>query len=332
MTYSVSGKIQASDFNWFVDDGVSSSNPENFNKIWSTGAGTYGFGQQTIPTVAYAQKVTAANSPAGGGITQGSADYGGWAALADGITKMASHTGAPITVTPVPIVKNKAAYLTQIATNLTSIHANRLNAASQGGTVATVATSGSTWTDKVTLTFNVDFGTADKARWFFNAGGQLKISADHPIASNINTLVTLLAQSIGDIWISGVNGGTISLSGSTWHGVEKLGGTDPGLVTVFNQDYGFPAWTSTPTTIIRQTTAGYFYDGYGTNSFIEVQVSTNGAGNLTISVTIDEVPLSGTGGATVNAGTTAILVIRPPSSTHLVANWGTPTVTTSVTY
>ena len=330
MSYSTSGKIQASDFNWFVD--ANGGNPENFNKLWATGTGTYGYGQTAIPTVTFGQKFTAANTSGGSGVTQTAADYGGWAALADGITKLAAHTGASVTATPVPVPKNKAQYLSQIATNLTALHNARLNATDQGGTFGYTVGTATSWKNKVDFNFTVDFGSHDKARWFFNSGGQIKVNSDHPTGPNINILVRALAQSIGEIWISGTSSQTLGTT--TWAGITKVGGTDPSLVLVDNSTYGFSSWTSTPTTLFKQTTAGGtngYYHGYGTNSFIEVIGWTDGAGKVYVTVRLDEIPLRGTpqvsGPGITITGTTATILLKNPSTTYLTNNWGNPTPT-----
>jgi hypothetical protein len=136
---------------------------------------------------------------------------------------------------------------------------------------------------------------------------------------------------MGEIWISSPASGTVNISGADWRGVERFNGTDDAGTTI-NNNAGFYALNSTPIEIVNQkVVASYAYDGYETNTFSSVQVSYDGAGNVTVDVIFDEVPTSGTGTARVSAGTMANITIRPPTSTILPArSWvATPTVTST---
>jgi hypothetical protein len=327
--YNTNQKIQASDLNYFLN-----TRAVSFNQLWSTGAGNYGFGQTTIPAVAQGQKITLGNSQVASGVgatDTTSPNYGGWPALIDGMRILAEHTGATVTTVPTPAYKNKVAFFNAIDTNLNLIDAARNNATDQGGTSYFQATCPVRWQDKVQFRFVIALGTHDQARYFFNAGGQIKVASAHPLSKNINRLIYTLAVAMGEVWISGPAGGTVNISGADWRGVERFNGTDD-AGTVINNNAGFHSLNSTPTEIVNQkVVASYAYDGYETNTFSAIQVSYDGAGNVTVDVIFDEVPTSGTGTARVSAGTMANITIRPPTSNILPARtWvATPTVTST---
>ena len=327
MTYNLNQRIEASDLNYFLNTRLVS-----FNQLWSTGAGSYGLGQVAIPAVATSQKITLGATQVTGGINstvQTDPNYGGWSALVDGMRIMAQHTGAPITGIGVPAHKNKVTYLSVIDANMNIIDAARNNAVEQGGTQYYQATCPVKWSDKVQFKYTLAFGTHDAARYFFNAGGQIKVATAHPLSKNINRLIYTLASALGEIWISSPSSGTVNLSGTDWRGVERFNGTDdPG--TTIDNNAGFHAWNSTPYTIVSQkVVVSYAYDGYDVNTALYVQTSYDGAGTVTIDVIFDEVPLSGTGTAKVSAGTTSNITIRPPKNTYITQTWTLPTVTST---
>lgn len=309
MTYLQNRLIEDTDFNSFSN---------TLNGFWSTGTGNSGYGQPQVPTVANDQVVIAT---------------GYWRTLTDNITSMANHTGSLIaSMTPQPTTNGKITYLQNISTNLVTINNNRLNAASQGSTTTSTVTSSSTWNDKMIMTFSVEFETSSAARYFFNAGGQLGLSFSHPATGGINTLVSDLCSEAGTIWLSSPTSGTVSLAGTNYSGVTKVGGVVSARSTV-NTNFGYYALTSTDVQILNQTSD--FSPVYYQNSFLRIYARAIDTGflgsrrKIIFTCLFEEVP----DGDLVTAGTIGTLTVRPPSLTHLpVQSWGTPTVTTDVTY
>jgi hypothetical protein len=314
MTYSVSGKIQASDINGFVQN-----NTNNINRIWGdTGTGDYGYGQSNIPTIAISSKIK----------------YGTWLALINNITSAATHQGTAITGNPmtssdgrIPVAGFSVKLLNNITTNLSAVTDNRLNAYTQGDTTASrTNTYGSTWHDTLSLSFAVRFDSHNAARYFFNCGGQLGISASHPTTTGntINRLVNEICNNMGRIWLSSPSGSAVAtLSGASYTGVYKAGGAVGGD-SITNTGYGFHSWTTTATTVHTQV-GTYGYRGHGpTNYFYantaqaKVQVSYD---QVTHTATI-AVLFSGLTNITVSSGTSISLVVRPPNPS-LAASWGT---------
>jgi hypothetical protein len=319
MTYQSGpqGKIQASDINGFLQN-----NPYNINSIWGTGTGDRGYGQSNIPTVSVSNKIR----------------YSTWLSLINNITSAAAHQGTSITqpmarqeAVPAPSVKS--ILLSSITDNLQSITANRLNAARQGNDQGPSVKTADAWINGTTLTFTVRFADHDRARYFFNSGGQIGVYTDHLTSAatsgnNINRLIKDVCSGMGTIWLSSpTSTNTVKLGPSgVFTGVYKAGGyTGGGSTTVTG--YGFHSpWSSTATTIHTQQ-GTYNYRGHGPNTYgtyfyassavARVKLSYNGSGTITVAI-----EFTGLTNITISRGLTAYLTVRPPSS-NLAASWGT---------
>lgn len=328
MTYSIGGKIQAADFNEAINGGAVIPVPVGVNHLWNDGTvgGTapgrqYGYGQTpALSTVAAGAKITAGP---GGTPTE-------WQKMFSTMNTIATHQGTTLTwaarhSTFPPTTGTKIAWETNLASSIASLSTNRFNAALQGGTATSVATSADTWNDKLTVTFTAAFANDLAARSFFNAGGQLGITSSHPAGTGttINTLISDLCSDSGTVWLSAPTTGTISLAGTTYSGVTKTGGSNPAGATV-NTNYGFYALTSTSTEIFKQFSDTVF-GTYGTGTFMNISASYNGTGTITFVVVYDEVPSA----IFVSTGTTSTLTVRSPSTSQLTNTWGTPTLTNS---
>lgn len=317
MTYSVGGLIQDTDYNGFVNTTPNA----NINGVWSTGSGSSGWGQSAVATVSAGGTVTA---------TQ-------WATLVNTISSMASQTGTTITSRSAPVAGSLISILNAVNTDLTNITTNRANAVAVGsqftgwtGTNSkTTATSGATWT--ITFTNNVVFASADAARYFFNAGGLIKIDV-----SKSSTGATGdpewndLAQNLcGDIWLSGL-GTAKTIAGTSYTGVTRIGGT--GTPAVLNTALGWFNLTSSDQVIYRQNadTAPYV------NNFIQHAARIVAGTQLVITTTwvaTDGDPISGgtaASGATPGTAPSTIVTYFPPSTTFLTNTWGTPAVSATV--
>ena len=161
MTYTSGGLIEATDYNGFVSTTVNA----NVNDVWSTGSSDKGWGQTALSTVSATNLVTA---------TQ-------WASLVNTIATMGSQTGTSITSRVAPTTGQTINILSAVNTDLTNINTNRNNAALSGtqytawtGTNSkTGTTSGATWS--IVFVNTVTFPSAAQARYFFNAGGRIKL-------------------------------------------------------------------------------------------------------------------------------------------------------------
>jgi hypothetical protein len=324
MTYQVQKSAQASDFNSIIN-----TNTPSVNGLWATGSGDSGYGQDAIYGVVTGKKITALQTTDSSGNK-----YGGWTDIAKAIATMAAHQGTSITTIPLSQAKEKidvkrsGSVVDSIATDLALLNTNRLNAVQQASSTAYKQTSSSTWSDYIKFKYTVDFGSDDRARWFFNAGGQLKISLDHPLSKGMNQLLNYLGNAMGEIWISSPDSTQQAvIVGTTWNGVTKVSGSQDAYMTL-NTGYGFNYLRTVPNTdveLIHQkydnSAGGYSYRGFADNSYAGVVANyDNTTGKLYVTALFDEIP--GTGTSPVTSGTVAILVVRPPSGTNLSnTNW-----------
>lgn len=310
MAYATSGLIQASDFNGFANN-----NTPNVNAIWSTGSGNSGYGQTALSTVSQGSIIAAQST----------------FNLLQNVIKSATHQGtiiAPFTngsPTPGTLIIDEP----NLAGNINLINTNRLNAAVQGSTSATTATSVTTWSNTLTITFTVTFASHNNARYFFNAGGQLGFTFAHPTGTGANATVSTLCSDTGSVWLSSPTAGAATLTGIPYNGVTKIGGANPSGATI-NTNNGFYALTGSLVQLFRQdATSGYYY--YYGSTYLKISASYNGSGVLTIQCMFEE---GGGGyyyyGGTVGAGTQATLTLRPPSTTVLTNTWGTPGISSTI--
>lgn len=314
MSYIQGNLIEATDYNDFVGP-ANETLPNKLNSIWATGAASWGYGQSAVAQVAVAGTVAASN----------------WATLVNTQANIAAHQGTSITPVTAPSAGQTVAVVAAIPTNLTSINNSRLNAAAQGPTFANVATYLNSWTSALTFTHTVSFANGDAARYFFNAGGQLSLTTSHPTGADINGLLNQLCLDIGTIAISSVNGGTVSIVGTSYTGITKIGGGG-NAPSVFLPNYGYYNFTASPAEVFKQTAASGPASYLG--SFISISINSNGTQGsnsdrgsiITITTTWDEVP----NGLVANPGSTTTVTVRPPSTTYLANTWGSIGLTGTV--
>ena len=309
MTYAQYGTIAASDYNTLVGgDPITSSG--TLNAVWATGGTNTGYGQTAEANVAVGDSVTATK----------------WANLVNKTANSASHQGTSISSVTAPAAGGTVTYLSAIPTNLTSIYTSRLNAASQGSTTANTATYGSTWQAALTFTHTITFANANAARYFFNAGGQLKVTCTHAnTATSINQLYNGLASNIGTVVLSSPTSGSINVNSVSFNGVTKVGGG--GNSPTISTNTGYYALTTSNANVFTQL-ASTGPSGY-LSSFIRVIAVSNGSPGATVTIyTVwDEVP----DGLTVGTGSATTVTAQAPETTYLANSWGTISVTGSVT-
>jgi len=313
MSYAQFASIDASDFNTLVG-GNPTTTVNTLNAVWATGGSAAGYGQTAIANVAVGQTVVATS----------------WASLVNTTANSATHQGSSITSVSAPVAGGTITFLSAIPTNLTTIYNNRLNAATQGTTTANTATRGTTWSNQLTFTHTATFANGDAARYFFNSGGQLKLTFAQPTGTSMANAYNALAAACGTLVISAPSSGTITVAGTSYSGFTKIGGS--GSPSPYSTNTGYFALTTSNANVFLQTTgtpAGY------TTSFINVLVRSNGtqgsngdAGSvITITTIWDEVP----NGLSVTAGSATTLTAQAPETTNIGNSWGVFTLAGSVT-
>jgi len=332
MTYSTGNLIVATDYNGFV----STTSGSNINDVWGTGSGDKGWGQTALNTVSVGNTITA---------TQ-------WSGLVNTLSTMGSQTGTTLTARTAPVAGNTISVLANVATDITSCTTNRGNAAASGtisstwtgNTAVTTATGNGNdpWT--ITWQHTVTFPSANQARYFWNAGGLVRIdmsktSTGTDSDADWNTFVS----SVGTFYLSGrVNSASQTIAASVYTGFTRSGGTgtpSPNLTTTgwYNLTPGAAATTMMTLT---NTASGY------TNDTISIAAAVDASGTvLTLTTTWQDGGAFGPGlsrnisGGTDTAspfttfGSAPAVLVRyvPPSTANGLSNtWGTPTV--AVTY
>ena len=331
MTYSIGGLIEATDYNGFASTTVGA----NVNDVWGTGSGDKGWGQTALTTVAVAGTVTA---------TQ-------WASLVNTISSMGSQANVAITSRTAPVAGNTISILSSINTDLTNITAARGNAVASGttsttwtGSTAKTTATGSgnaSWT--ITWTHVITFASAAQARYFWNAGGLIRLDMSKTsTGTDKDPDWNTFTGTVGTLYFSGrVNGATQSIAGTNYTGFTRVGGSgtpSPNLTTTgwYTLTAGAGA-----TTLWQLNSSVSPYSG----DYVRVTAAVNaGSTTLTFVTTWNSVGLTSPGetnnisGGTDTAspytafGTAPAVLCRyvPPSTTYLTASWGTPAIAATV--
>lgn len=315
MSYAQFGLIQASDFNTLVG-GNPTTTANTLNATWATGGGQAGYGQTAVGNVAIGQTVAATN----------------WASLVNTTSNAAQHQGTSITSVTAPSAGGIVTYLSAIPTNLQTVYAARGNAASQGSTTANTVTTGSSWSDFAVWTHTITFANGDAARYFFNSGGQIKMTCSHPnTTAGINSAFNTLATATGTVVMSGQNSGSRTISGTAYNGITKIGGS--GSTQTLSTNSGYFGLSTGNTTVFDQNSGT---SPYTTTVDIQYIAKTNGtqgsnSDNGSVVTIYTKFDKDAGGNGVVGSGSTVTCTITPPSTTYIANTWGTITVAGSVT-
>ncbi|WP_353480107.1 hypothetical protein [Haliscomenobacter sp.] len=330
MTYSSGGLIQATDYNTFVGNTTA-----GLNRVWSTGSGDAGWGQPTIATASTGGTVTA---------TQ-------WATLVNSLSSSGTQTGTTLTSRSAPTAGTTISILANVTTDITSVTTNRGNAAASGteygvftGTTSKTTGTGSgqtAWT--ITFTHTITFPSADQARYFWNAGGIVRIKyGKSSTGTDADPDWNQLAGQCGSINLTGrVNGATQTIAAQAYTGTTRLSGTG-GTQTTLATTTGWYNLTTSPATIFQLNDA---VSPYSTN-FIRTQATATSSTVLTLVTVWSDDGTSGAGTtANISGGTgvaspataigvatapTTLVTYIPPSTASLTNTWGTPSIAASV--
>ena len=299
MTYSAGQIIVPGDYNGFIND-----NTNYFNHIFSSGSGNWGYGQTALPTVATGDTVRATE----------------WYKLVKGIADVASHQGTSITALGTVATNDLIQIINAIESDIQTIGSSRLNASSVGSTSTSSGAAGA-WSNYCTFTATVNFASADAARYFFNAGGMIRMawSRSGGTGNPRDVEWTDLLSKAGTI-VQTQGGGTQTIAGTSYTGITKIGGGGSAAVLATGSGYYGLTPGAAATTVFTQyaDTAPY------TSSYITVTAALNaGSSVLTFVTTLVDSggysPTDPTDGTLVQT-----MVVRPPETTYLTNTWGTP--------
>jgi len=329
MAYSSGSTIRDDDYNIFATGNASGTGDDttaNVNTVWGSGTGNKGYGQSsTVPIVSAGSTVTA---------TQ-------WATLLNRISSLASHQGTSITAITNPTVGDTIEAFNALNTNLNAVFTNSLDAAANGTDITSggSVTGTTSWYTQAETTTTVSFADADSARYFFNAGGMIRLSAVRSGTNNSkSTEWNDLATDVGTIAFT--SGSSATIAGTTYSGTDKIGGS--GTPASIGDNTGFYDLTpgGSAESIFKQFADSSPY----TANFIEISVSLNSASDeLTFTMTFrddatdtkednDQPSPNPQTQDQVQGTTGSTTVVRPPSTTHISNTWGTPTISGSISY
>ena len=329
MTYTVGGLIQAADYNTFAGNTTA-----GLNRVWSTGAGDAGWGQTDISTVSTSGTVTATN----------------WATLVNNLATTGTQTGTTLTSRTAPVTGNLIGILANVSTDITSVTTARGNAIASGteygtftGTTSKTTATGSgqaAWT--ITFTHTVTFPSANQARYFWNAGGIVRLKyGKSSTGTDADPDWNTLAGWCGTINLTGrVNAATQTIAAQAYTGTTRLSGSG-GTQTTLATTTGWYDLTGSPTTIFQLNNSTSPYSG----EFIRTTATATSSTVLTLVTTWVSDGSSGAGTtANISGGTataspsttitgtapTTLVTYIPPSSATLSNSWGTPAIAASV--
>ena len=330
MTYSSGGLIEATDYNTFAGNTTA-----GLNRVWSTGSGDAGWGQTNIATVTAGTSTVTATQ---------------WATIVNNLSTSGTQTNTTLTSRTAPVTGNIIGILANVSADITSVTTNRGNAIASGteygvftGTTSKTTATGSgqaAWT--ITFTHTVTFPSADQARYFWNAGGivRLKYGKSSTGTDNDPDWNTFAGQ-CGSINLTGrVNSNSQTIAAQAYTGTTRLGGTG-GTQTTLATTTGWYSLTGTPTTIFQLNNATSPYSG----EYIRTTATQTSTTVLTLVTTWVSDGSSGAGTtANISGGTattspsttitgtapTTLVTYLPPSSATLTNSWGTPAIAASV--
>jgi len=307
MAYSSGGLIEATDYNNLLNGS------NKFNTVWSTGTGDAGYGQTAVTTKTAGDIVSATE----------------WASLVNKVNIVSNHQIGSSTGDVAPVTGDVVTVLSSIEGSIDTFYTNRTNFNAQGttttdsGTTHNIVDADGTFT--FTATRTATFASADQARYFFNAGGELNLD----LTAGANTGGTGGGAQILDL-ITAV-GGIADFRANDNNGRTGTGETE----TTNDLTIGYYDLTTSNQTISRIDESGAAYTPY-TADFVTVAVKSNGVQGANGDVgTIITWTVTVTGGATSSGGfndnvdvnfTSALNVTYPETASGLSNSWGTVTI------
>ena len=313
------GLIEAWDYNRLTWGGnttsIYTSTPSNLAYVWGVGSGAVGYGQD-----ASAMTVVSA-----GGIVTASQ----WSTFIQRLNLVLAHqsgaAGRLASGSNIGVVAGATiTYFSNVATSVTTVNTNSALYNSVQGTVITGAnfddavSTAAALTAQAYGTRTVTFASANQARYFFNAGGQLNYVVSTPTAAGTGRNADFV----------GLIGG---LGGWGQRNVDATGRTGTGQTLGVNSTtFGYRnnvlnVWTTVVS--VTSTAATYTTD----TAAIQVQTTssdtTNGANGLNVQFrclyTIGDKPFDDT----ITVTHRVRVDIVPPETTYLANVWGTPVIT-----
>ena len=307
MAYTSGGLISASDYNTLV--GSNSTTAGTINYVWDVGNGAIGYGQGAVATATSGTTVAA---------TQ-------WSTMLNALNRCLGHqSGAGAQLGPLNFTAGQTitAFANVITAN-TTINTNYASYTAQGTT-----TTGTNFTTAINTTtggtFVVDrlvtFSSAQAARYFFNAGGQLnfKCSVTGGTGSAANNSFTNIVNALGGFGLRNTTN-----TGRTGTGLTLNANNTALGYRSLSVDPSVPSFVQVTDTATAYTTnTGYFAASTVTAD------TTNGANGAQLRLRLYIVIADHTWDDTITCTLNTSVDTVYPETTYLnTSSWGTPTIT-----
>jgi len=310
MTYTAGQLVQAADYNGFAGGNAANVSGQ-LNTILGLGYGNAGYGQVAVGNVtAVANLITA---------TQ-------WTTLVNGVNKVRKHQDAGFTNIGTYSVGTLVNANNNISGNLTTAYTSRLNYQAQDPTVtgSTVSPNFTAPNDTNSATFQFSrvatFASADQARYFFNAGGQLNFV----IISVTNGGGTTRGASL--VTLAATNFNSIRVGASNNSGRSGAGGT----VSSSDTALGYYKSTTANATAVAITSTTSSYTSDTCTVFVKtngVQGSNGDAGTtMTMSMQLVSAAQSPAFDDSINITVNHRVDVIYPSTVFLANTWGSVTI------
>lgn len=328
MAYSSGGLIAASDYNGLIGTSPSSASNQ-INTVWAVGNGSYGYGQSALSQVSSSGVVTA---------TQ-------WASAINTLNSIRTHQSGSGTGISAPTSGSLAAYLSTFSSSIATAYSSALTFATQGSTTTGGNFAGSMVDSNLqaafptTFTRTATFASADQARYFFNAGGQLNFvvssATNNDGTSRSADMVTLAATNFGGFSAfraaSGGgrtgSGGTLNTN-STTIGYYNLTTSTQTLVAITSTTSGY----TSDTAVLTVKSNGVQGSNADVGSVVTFALTLTSAARPTLPAPPANPPGTGTTTTntvvndTINVTVNHRIDIVYPETTNLSNSWGTITI------
>jgi hypothetical protein len=313
MAYTSGGEIREWDYNILAWGGNTSGTyteaVNNLALVWGVGTGQKGYGQDVsaFPVVTSGSLVTAAS----------------WSGLVYHVNKSLAHQGQ----TQLANGSNIGIVAGETVTSFANVLAGttQINTTNLSHFAVGTKTTGSNLDDAISSTtglslstnydVTVTFASADQARYFFNAGGELqyRVSTVSGGGTGSESSVDRLVTGIG-----GVNFRTIDNGGRTGSGITLNTNTT---------SIGYYDLTTSEQTLIKvtDTTAAYTASNANLNTFYQGATDRGAKGNL-VRFRVNLFVSDKTWNDTISMTLRHRVDIQYPSTTYLAAVSGTPVV------
>ena len=321
MAYSAGDTILDDEYNTFATGnaaGTGDTSAASINTVWGQGTGDAGYGQNNpVDAVSAGETITA---------TQ-------WTTLLARLNSIRQHQGTSINISSFSVSSGDAiAVIANLATDINTVYTNRLTAASANITESTTAaTYTDSWNSSVTATHTVTFAGGDEARYFFNAGGFIKLNPSLSDSTGRNAQWAHLLDEVGDLKLLA---STFTRSFSNNSSGYGAGGDNSPTTHASTTGY-YDLTNSTDTSMFKYTIDDAFgYGNYRAN-FYEVQINpgadhSDARGNNGNVITIKQIfqdDHSNAQNTSVTGDISAPIIIGEPNQNQLNADvYGTITV------